>query len=422
MCEKDVGAEHSAPIKNIYENDILNFLHENDIVDISYMRDLMNMKYREQILNDHPARVWQASDGYWKTYLMDENNQRKLVKRKVKKELEDVIVSYYKKKKDFTFSVYFEEWKEKQKKYGVSNNTLLKYNSDYKRFFKDSDFEKMDIRKIDEEDITAFMIQVIKRLNLKEKAGNSLWGYISGTFKHARIKRIISENPCDYVEKKNFMRFYNRNRKSIEQRTVCNNDLDALLQELHRSQTEKPQYIPSYAVELAIYTGMRVGELAALKWGNIKYDKDYILIDSSEKFDRIEKEWNIESTKTGKERQFPLSDEITNLLNRVKKVELKEGYIGEYVFMNENGRVNARSISHCVRYRCKKAGINEKSIHALRRTFNSRMRLAGVSPVIAASLLGHSEQINESNYTYDISGMEYKKQIISEINRIASAN
>lgn len=401
---------------------VLNFLHENDIVDISYMRNLMEMKYREQILNDHPARVWQASDGYWKTYLTDENNQRKLVKRKVKKELEDVIVSYYKKKKDFTFSVYFEEWKEKQKKYGVSNNTLLKYNSDYKRFFKDSDFEKMDIRKINEEDITAFMIQVIKKLNLKEKAGNSLWGYISGTFKHARIKRIISENPCDYVEKKNFMRFYNRNRKSIEQRTVCNNDLDALLQELHRSQTEKPQYIPSYAVELAIYTGMRVGELAALKWGNIKYDKDYILIDSSEKYDRVEKKWNIESTKTGKERQFPLSDEITNLLNRVKKVELKEGYIGEYVFMNENGRVNARSISHCVRYRCKKAGINEKSIHALRRTFNSRMRLAGVPPVIAASLLGHSEQINESNYTYDISGMEYKKQIISKINRIASAN
>lgn len=401
---------------------VLNFLHENDIVDISYMRNLMEMKYREQILNDHPARVWQASDGYWKTYLTDENNQRKLVKRKVKKELEDVIVSYYKKKKDFTFSVYFEEWKEKQKKYGVSNNTLLKYNSDYKRFFKDSDFEKMDIRKINEEDITAFMIQVIKKLNLKEKAGNSLWGYISGTFKHARIKRIISENPCDYVEKKNFMRFYNRNRKSIEQRTVCNNDLDALLQELHRSQTEKPQYIPSYAVELAIYTGMRVGELAALKWGNIKYDKDYILIDSSEKYDRVEKKWNIESTKTGKERQFPLSDEITNLLNRVKKVELKEGYIGEYVFMNENGRVNARSISHCVRYRCKKAGINEKNIHALRRTFNSRMRLAGVSPVIAASLLGHSEQINESNYTYDISGMEYKKQIISKINRIASAN
>ena len=401
---------------------VLNFLHENDIVDISYMRNLMEMKYREQILNDHPARVWQASDGYWKTYLTDENNQRKLVKRKVKKELEYVIVSYYKKKKDFTFSVYFEEWKEKQKKYGVSNNTLLKYNSDYKRFFKDSDFEKMDIRKINEEDITAFMIQVIKKLNLKEKAGNSLWGYISGTFKHARIKRIISENPCDYVEKKNFMRFYNRNRKSIEQRTVCNNDLDALLQELHRSQTEKPQYIPSYAVELAIYTGMRVGELAALKWGNIKYDKDYILIDSSEKYDRVEKKWNIESTKTGKERQFPLSDEITNLLNRVKKVELKEGYIGEYVFMNENGRVNARSISHCVRYRCKKAGINEKSIHALRRTFNSRMRLAGVPPVIAASLLGHSEQINESNYTYDISGMEYKKQIISKINRIASAN
>lgn len=100
---------------------------------------------------------------------------------------------------------------------------------------------------------------------------------------------------------------------------------------------------------------------------------------------------------------------------------MKYGYVGEFVFQNEKGRVNTRSISHCIRYRCKKAGIEEKCIHAVRRTFNSKMKMAGASSAVAASLLGHSERVNESNYTYDISQMEYKREIVSEISKIGVA-
>ena len=46
------------------------------------------------------------------------------------------------------------------------------------------------------------------------------------------------------------------------------------------------------------------------------------------------------------------------------------------------------------------------------------MKLAGASSAVAASLLGHSERINENNYTYDISQMEYKKEIVSEVSKI----
>lgn len=172
------------------------------------------------------------------------------------------------------------------------------------------------------------------------------------------------------------------------------------------------------AVELAIYTGMRIGELSGLRWENVYRDKGYILINSSEKYNEKTKCWYMAETKTGKERRFPISDEIRLLLDRVKKAEMKYGYVGEFVFQNENGQVNTRSIAHCIRYRCKKAGIEEKCIHAVRRTFNSKMKLAGASSAVAASLLGHSERINENNYTYDISQMEYKKEIVSEVSKI----
>ena len=78
-----------------------------------------------------------------------------------------------------------------------------------------------------------------------------------------------------------------------------------------------------YAVELAFYTGMRIGELTGLKWSNIREDLGCILIQYSEKLDRKEKRYYIAKTKTGKERLFPLTDDIKRILNEVKKQELK---------------------------------------------------------------------------------------------------
>lgn len=240
-------------------------------------------------------------------------------------------------------------------------------------------------------------------------------GYINGVFKHARIKRIISENPCEYVETRNFSKFFNRDKKNPEERTINTNDLNLLLKQLYISQAQKPHYIPNYAVELAIYTGMRIGEITALRWENIREDLGVIVICCSEKHDRITKEYIVDSTKTRKERQFPITQKISSLLYKVKKIEMQYGFLGEYIFQNENGKLHSSSIAHCIRYRCIQAGIPEKSIQSLRRTLNSKLRCAGVSSIVAASMLGHTEEVNALNYSYDISEMDYKREILSEI-------
>ena len=402
------------------DRDLLQYALEHDMISMSYIQEQVNMNKRKEILEKHPYKIWEGKDGKWRTYILDENGKRILKKLSTKKAVQNIIVSYYEniekaKTEDYSSHSYFQKWKEKQVSYGVSNNTLTKYDSDYKRYFENSKFEKLDIRKINEEDITAFVIQQIKKLNLKEKAGKSLMGYINGVFKHARIKRIISENPCEYVETRNFSKFFNRDKKNPEERTINTNDLNLLLKQLYISQTQKPHYIPNYAVELAIYTGMRIGEITALRWENIREDLGVIVICCSEKHDRITKEYIVDSTKTRKERQFPITQKISSLLYKVKKIEMQYGFLGEYIFQNENGKLHSSSIAHCIRYRCIQAGIPEKSIQSLRRTLNSKLRCAGVSSIVAASMLGHTEEVNALNYSYDISEMDYKREILSEI-------
>jgi integrase len=56
-----------------------------------------------------------------------------------------------------------------------------------------------------------------------------------------------------------------------------------------------------------------------------------------------------------------------------------------------------------------------KSIHAIRRTVNSNLKCNGVSTTVASSLLGHTERVNETNYTYDVSGMAEKLIIIEQM-------
>ena len=63
-----------------------------------------------------------------------------------------------------------------------------------------------------------------------------------------------------------------------------------------------------YAVELAMMTGMRVGELAGLYWSDIDYENGILNISKSEKHDRVTNEYHISETKNAKERFVPLTD------------------------------------------------------------------------------------------------------------------
>ena len=407
-------------IEESMSSEILNYAISQGIIDLSHIQDAVNMNKRKEILEQHPYSIWESKDSKWHTYLPDEEKGRVPRKRGTRREIEDLIVQFYENQTNYKFSHWWQLFKERQRRFGLCNNSLQKYDSDYRRFFQDTDFESMDIRDITEDDITEFMITTIKELNLKEKAAKGMIGYISGTFKRARIKRVIRENPCDYVEQKDFLKFCDTSEKSPEQRTVSKEELKKILTILQEDKINKPEYIQVYAVELAIYTGMRIGELPALKWEDIIEGEDNgcIIIRRSEKYDRVEKRYYIDKTKTRKQRMFPLSEDTRRVLGQIKKVSMKYGFLGEYIFMNKDGKIHATSIDHCLRYRCRKLGIPEKSIHAIRRTLNSTLRTAGVSSVVAASLLGHTEQVNKNNYTYDVSDMEYKHNVVSKLYQV----
>jgi len=411
----------------------LKYAIDNGIINIDDIQAKKEMKNREEILSNHPYSVWESKNGYWYTYLPDEEKGRALKKRKTQKEIEDLIVTFYKgnsklksKEKQVksrprrtsdknSFLNTFISLKEFKKDIiNVSDNTIDKYNTDYNRFFKDTVFENMNIANIDDDYLIKFIVERIKALELTQSAANKMIDYISMTLKHGVFKKIIKYNPCSGIDKKIFKRHYKVEKsKTATERTVSDDQMACLNARFEYYYEKKPRYIPVYAVELASMTGFRVGELAALRWDLITKDK--IKIEFSEKYNRVTKEYYIDSTKNEKVREFPITPEIADLLKRLYEVEKKYGYLTEYVFSNEEGRVHCRTISECSRSLCIYMGMEAKSIHALRRTVSSKLQCNGVPRPIVAALLGHTEEVNEKHYTYDVSSDSKKYEFISKM-------
>lgn len=401
-------------IGNLLDEETLKYALESGIINLSYVKDKIEMNKKEKILSNHQYKIWKGTDNKWRTYLPD-GGGRKLVKRSTENSIKDAIIQYYenKEKKEknteqYKFKYRFDVWVERQKMCERSDNTIYKYQTDYKRFFSGRSIENMDIRKISETDIIGTFKEVIVEKEISYKALKAAFGYVNGMFKKSIIDRVVEKNPCDYVDLQLLKKYCKEKPRNITERTVSATDKEALIKKI-----EKSDRVIKYAVELAFCTGMRVGELVALKWSDVDYNNNILIIQSSEKYNRLTKSYFIASTKNDKVRKIPLTQEMKDILIRTKKHEIKNNCLGEFIFSDKNGRVHCRTLSEWMRNNTMtKEFEHTKSIHAIRRTLNSNMRCAGVPTPIAASILGHTEKVNEENYTYDITTMEEKEKVL----------
>ena len=76
----------------------MKYIAENDMIDLAYVQEQVEMKKREEILKRHQYSIWHNDkEDVWYSYLPDDSksNNRKKIKRKRKRDLEEVICDYY---------------------------------------------------------------------------------------------------------------------------------------------------------------------------------------------------------------------------------------------------------------------------------------------------------------------------------------
>lgn len=404
-------------------------LHNMSIDDAPKLIDIMKRK-QEYYLAMHNAPITQGkgNDKRWTTRVPDpsKSDGRRIIRKPTLEEVQYELIQYYKEQEDLkkeaekaspiTVKKFYPLWVEYvSKRPDVASATIKKYKNDYIRYIQDSEFSHMKITDINTIKLEDFLISTSQNLHLTKKAFGNLFGYMNQMFKYAIRQGIIDKNPCESVDKKMVRAFCNNDKKSTEERILSDKEIKSLLQTLHYQQQESPLYMPNYAIELCLYTGLRVGEVVALKWNCIKNGELYI----TESEHRISHPdgadtYEIGDTKNKKERRIPISDDLHKLLNRIQALHKENGIISEFIIADANGRIIAPTISKAMYRRGNEAGINAKSIHAIRRTVSSKLNTI-LPRATVALIMGHTEEVNEEHYDYDTLELETKRNAMDTL-------
>jgi len=128
--------------------------------------------------------------------------------------------------------------------------------------------------------------------------------------------------------------------------------------------------------QLAVSTGMRLGEILNLQWTDIDLIRKVIRVGNRDGF----------TTKSKKGRNIPVSDQLAELMQ-----SRKARASSELVFHINGKLLRDEFVSKRFKHFVRKAGLNDKlHFHSLRHTFASWLVQDGVSLYEVQKLLGHS--------------------------------
>jgi len=167
---------------------------------------------------------------------------------------------------------------------------------------------------------------------------------------------------------------------------------------------------------LCLYTGLRIGELLALEWGDVDFQKGLLTVskschdgkDENGKYRRI-----TESPKTAKSRrEIPLPKQIVPILRDMKKASTS-------VLVITDGKKipSVRAYQSSFALLLKKLGIPHRGFHSLRHTFATRAIECGMDVKTLAEVLGHKNATVTLN-RYVHSMMEHKAAMMNKIGKL----
>lgn len=169
-------------------------------------------------------------------------------------------------------------------------------------------------------------------------------------------------------------------------------------------------------VIICLYTGIRLGELLALTWNDIDFDKRLLNINKTVyTITRNGKnEAYIDKPKSRQShRIIPLPKQLINVLKKSKNKS-----ISNYVITTKiGGIVQNRSYQKSFRSILRKCDIPYKNFHSLRHTFATRALELGMDIKTLSEILGHKNSIITLN-RYSHSLLEHKFELMNKVGKL----
>ena len=347
-------------------------------------------------------------------------NTRKEVKEKMTKALADVQNKTFIEKNDITLIEIINLLIDENFKANRIKETTYIRNLQTKKAIKKLDIAYMPIQKITRTDINNSLSTLTHYAN---STIEKIYMLIRQAFNYAMLNEYIQKD--FFTIKGSILRPVSQ-KKDKEVVALEVEEQEMLLNELKKGYDKYTDII-----YIALYTGMRIGEILALKREDIDFDNKQIFVNKTLTKNKDENFVVGDTTKTYTGiRTVPIISVLFNILLKYKNTE-------GFLFVDNNKFILPSTINAHFKRLCKNAEIkvttvkkkkinkNGKEVyvnlktsnvntHMLRHTFATRCIEAGINPVVLQKILGHKDiQVTLNTYTNVFD--KYKEKEIEKI-------
>lgn len=336
---------------------------------------------------------------------VDENGKakRKSFYGKTKKEVKEKMETYKLLNpinkaaiNEYTVATWFNYWLWNIKKRDIKPKTFERYECIYRNYIKGSEIANIPLYKFKLNNLQAYY----NRLSDNGKSPS-----IIKTINEKLKSSMIDAEKNGYIEK-NYCQLVNLPKEKMKEKKIEVFSVD--------QQNDFLEIIKGHEFEilflLALGTGLRRGELLALRWSDIDFENKTINVDSNiqqayifedEETKRLEK-IEQEPKTVNSFRTVPIPSKVLDKLQEHKqkqeqyKLTFQERYIdNDFVICDKYGKaLDVKRPTRMFYSIQKKMGIPEDEkikFHGLRKTYATRLFEKEVPPKTVQMLLGHSE-------------------------------
>jgi len=311
-----------------------------------------------------------------------------------------------------SLSVYMNNWLETYKMPTLKPTSYDRLE-DQKRLYIDPTLEYVQMKNLNTDDIQKLLNNLSKKYS--HSTVKKVYMLLNACLNHAVAKKDLTYNPMAPIEVPKQKEF---SKKEIVILTEA--EEERFITEATKKYSNGVDiYRIGWAYVLMLFTGLRIGELLALKFTDfdedekmIKVSSNIVLVKNRNRKEGEPKNKYIEQTAKTDAAQYrivPLSRGAMEAVLALKEINSNFTYICS---SRNNKPVPKRAFDRAYRQICIKAGIDPVGVHSLRHTFASKLFRKGADVKTVSELLGHANtKITYNTYIHIMP--EQKKSAIA---------
>lgn len=381
--------------------------HEGESYDIMQAEEAgTRLRPAEEIIRQYWMK-YNEKDRYWYAKVPNpkKGGRKTAIKRRSKADLEKAILeAHYRRTGEvaagptMSFKELYPIWRAyKIRVKEHMEATAIRNDCCYRKYLKNADWIEQDISTIRPNDIRKWMkIIVADRAPTKHDFTN-LHGIVNGVFLYALDEGLVDTPIAPFIAG------IGRNGKLFTPMKSQLPEYDGT-QVYSKEEAEKVlaqlkwDHLIDLGIRLIFWTGMRIGELLALRWEDVSEDCSEILVRRRVTSKKVGKRYIhpvVEGTKgNGFYRRVLVPPEVMQqILTAAKKLNPD----GEYIFSVKTEPMTQGSFASRLRRICRWAGVEFKSLHKIRKTVVTELMDHRLPMPLIQSQVGHASPATTEN-------------------------